>query len=79
MNPTTHHLTSSYLHAYTAEVTHDLRSARATNGERRVRRSIGRVMVTLGARLAPGSTTVVDGHVVLLEPAASSRGLQRAA
>lgn len=79
MNPTTHHLTSSYLQAYTGELADDLRAARVRNGGHRIRRSMGRAMVALGARLSPDSTMVVDGHVVLLEPATSSRGLQRAA
>lgn len=79
MNATTHHLTSTYLVAYTEELAADMRSATLTRRGRGIRRSIARSMVALGTRMSPEEATVIDGRLVLLEPTKPRQDLQRAA
>jgi hypothetical protein len=67
MSPFNHHVSSSYLRAYTSELADDLRGTRATRSRHTLRRRIGLSMVALGAWMAPDSTTMVDGHLVILE------------
>ncbi len=78
MSPFNHHISSSYLHAYASELADDLRGTRTTRRHHGLRDRIGRSMVTMGARIAPGSTTTVDGHLMILEGPAN-HDLPRAA
>ena len=66
MSPFNHHISSSYLHAYTSELADDLRGTR-TNRNHRLRHRIGRSVVSVGAWIARDSTTTLDGHLVILE------------
>ena len=77
MSPFNHHVSSSYLHAYASELADDLRGTRA-NRNHRLRHRIGRSVVSVGAWIARDPTTMVDGHLVILERQAN-HDLPRAA
>jgi hypothetical protein len=67
MSPFNHHASSSYLQAYAIELADDMRGTRTTRGHHSLRHRIGQSMVAMGAWIAHGSTTMVDGRLVILE------------
>ena len=73
MTPYTHHMNDAYLNAYSQELTHDLRTARATvGGHRSLRRTVARQVVRFGAWLLPDTPELVDGRILVLEVKAAS-------
>lgn len=80
MTPYHHHIDGSYLEAYTAELSQDLRNARATaGGFRRTRRYVGSLIVRMGARLLPETPDIVDGRIIVFDVPDPDRTLHRAA
>jgi len=67
MTPYTQHHNDSYLAAYTAELRVDLTAAHATEGVlRRIRRSLARSLVRIGARMLPETPDIVDGRIIVM-------------
>ncbi len=80
MTPTNHHQSDRYLHAYRAEITDDLRTARSTGGRSRaIQRAVARTMVRLGVSMMPEGPTAVDDRIIVLPHPVTEADLPEAA